>query len=289
MKKLYDTLGLPTTATDAEVKKAYRKLAIKYHPDKNPGDSAAEEKFKAVAEAYDILSNPKKKAQFQRQQNPFGSGSGWSGSGPMSDSMFDDLLRNSGFADMFNQQYGYAERGRGRDVKARVQITLEEAYYGTNRRMTIGIKNLDVDIPKGITNGQQLRIKGQGQKGMTEDLNGDLILHINILEDSRFYLDAQGLHTVVRVPLYDSMLGCKKTIEVFDKTISFTIPQGSPNGKVLRIKGRGMPKWKREGQYGNLLVTVIIDFPEGLSETELNLFKKLKETRIDIENNGKNE
>ena len=77
--------------------------------------------------------------------------------------------------------------------------------------------------------------------------------------------------------------------QVFDKTISFTIPQGSPNGKVLRIRGRGMPKWKREGQYGNLLVTVIVDFPEGLSETEINLFKKLKETRIDIENNGKNE
>ena len=279
MKKLYDILGVPLTATEDEIKKAYRKLAIKYHPDKNPNNTQAEEKFKEVAEAYDVLSNPSKKAAYQRQDNPMG---GFQ-QGNMSEGMFEDLLRNSGFADMFNKTYGWAEKGKGRDVKAGMQLTLEEAYYGTTRRFNVGIKNLEVTIPKGATSGQQLRVKGEGQKGMTHDLNGDLILVMDVLNTKTFFLDPQGLHTIVHVPLYDAILGCKKTIEVFDKTIAFSVPAQTGNGKVLRIKGRGMPRWKREG-FGNLLVSIIIDFPTDMNQEEFALFKKLRQIRIDIEN-----
>ncbi len=282
MKELYDILEVPENATDAEIKKSYRKLALKFHPDKNQDDPKAEEKFKKISEAYGILSDPKKKAEYQRKQNPF---AGFQG-GNMDDSMFEDILRNSGFADMFNNRYGYNERGKGRDIKSSIQITLEESYFGTTRRINVAMSSFDVKIPPGAVTGQNLRLKGKGQKGMTEDLSGDLVLVIEVLNTQKFYLDQQGLHTVVHIPLYDAVLGGKQMLEIFDKKISFNVPPGTTHGKVLRIRGKGMPLWKKEGQYGNLLVSIFVEIPNNLSKEELELFKKLKELRIDKTNNN---
>jgi curved DNA-binding protein len=285
VKELYDILEVAENATDAEIKKSYRKLALKYHPDKNPGDSAAEEKFKKISEAYGILSDPKKKAEYQRAQNPFG---GFN-HGNMDDSMFEEMFRNGGFANMFNNRYGYNERGKGKDIKSKIQITLDEAYYGTKRRLNVGMKTLDVKIPPGTSNGQNLRIKGEGQRGMTEELCGDLILIIEILNTERFYLDNQGLHTIMHVPLYDAVLGSKQTLHLFDKTISFTVPPETFHGKVLRIRGKGMPLWKRENEFGNLLVSIFIEMPKELNQEEIELFKKLKQISIDKQNKDGNE
>ena len=282
MKELYNILEVPETATDTEVKKSYRKLALKFHPDKNQDDPKAEEKFKKISEAYGILSDPKKKAEYQRKQNPFGNFQG----GNMDDSMFEDILKNSGFADMFNNRYGYNERGKGRDIKSSIQITLEESYFGTTRRISVAMSSFDVKIPPGAITGQNLRLKGKGQKGMTEDLHGDLVLVIEVLNTQKFYLDPQGLHTVVHVNLYDAVLGGKQTLQIFDKTISFSIPKATSHGKVLRIRGKGMPLWKKEGQYGNLLVSIFVDIPTNLTHEEIELFKKLKELRIDKTNNN---
>jgi|TARA_R100000908_G_scaffold64349_2_gene47914 curved DNA-binding protein len=282
MKELYDILEVPQNATDTEVKKSYRKLALKFHPDKNQDDPKAEEKFKKISEAYGILSDPKKKAEYQRKQNPFGNFQG----GNMDDSMFEDILRNSGFADMFNNRYGYNERGKGRDIKSSIQITLEESYFGTTRRISVAMSSFDVKIPPGATSGQNLRLKGKGQKGMTEDLHGDLVLVIEVLNTQKFYLDPQGLHTVVHIDLYDAVLGGKQTLQIFDKTISFNVPKATSHGKVLRIRGKGMPLWKKEGQYGNLLVSIFVDIPTNLTHEEIELFKKLKELRIDKTNNN---
>ncbi len=286
MKELYDILEVPETATDTEVKKSYRKLALKFHPDKNQDDPKAEEKFKKISEAYGILSDPKKKAEYQRNKNPFGNFQG----GNMDDSMFEDILRNSGFADMFNNRYGYNERGKGRDIKSSIQITLEESYFGTTRRINVAMSSFDVKIPPGAVNGQNLRLKGKGQKGMTEELSGDLVLVIEVLNTQKFYLDKQGLHTVVHIPLYDAVLGGKQTLHIFDKKIRFNVPGATTHGKVLRIRGKGMPLWKKEGQYGNLLVSIFVDIPTNLTNEEIELFKKLKELRIDkTNNNGKDE
>ena len=279
MKKLYNILGVPTDASDAEIKKAYRKLAIQYHPDKNPDNKAAEEKFKEINSAYEILSNPKKKLQYQQQQNPFGSGpqsTGWTQGGM---DMFEEMIRNSSFGNMFDQRYGWGNSGKGKDVQAIIEITLQEAYFGLERKINMGVKALNIKIPKGVRPGQHLRIKGEGQKGHTEDKNGDLIVIIRINPHDTFFLDDQGLHTVIHVGLYDAILGGTKKIQIFDKTLNYSIPKGTQNGKTLRIRNKGYPLWKREGFFTDLLISVIIEIPTELTQKEYELFRKLKEIK----------
>ena len=280
MKKLYDILGVPIDASDADLKKAYRKLAVKYHPDKNPGDAAAEERFKEVSSAYEILTDPKKKMQYQQQQNPMGTpggySTGWTQGGM---DMFEEMIRNSRFSEMFDQRFGWGQQGKGRDVKAMLQLTLQEAYYGTERKMTMGVKTINIKIPKGVRQGQNLRIKGEGQRGHTEDKNGDLIINISILNHDKFFLDDQGLHTVIHINLYDAILGSTEKIHVFDRTLNYKIPKGTQNGKTLRIRNKGYPLWKREGLFSDLLISVIIDIPTNLTQKEYVLFEKLKELK----------
>ena len=280
MKKLYDILGVPSDASDADLKKAYRKLAIKYHPDKNPDNSAAEEKFKEVNSAYEILTNPQKKIKYQQQSNPYGTPSGyttgWTQNGM---DMFEEMLRNQNFGEMFNQRYGWGNSGRGSDVQTIMQLTLQEAYYGIERKMMMGVKTLNVKIPKGVRPGQHLRIKGEGQRGHTEDKNGDLIVIIKIMPHATFFLDEQGLHTVIHLDLYDAILGSTQKIQIFDRTLNYKVPRGTQNGKTLRIRNKGYPLWRREEMFSDLLISVIVDIPTNLTQKESALFEKLKELK----------
>jgi curved DNA-binding protein len=268
MKDPYSILGVDKTSSDKEIKKAYRKLAKENHPDKVEGN---EERFKEIADAYDTLSNPQKKAQFdQMSNNPFADfGHDFTGS------MFEDLLRNQNFSGAFNQRYGFNTKGR--NTTGVLRITLADAYYGTNRDVSIGMKTIKLDIPPGIRSGQKLRLKGLGQRGQTEDLNGDLIMTIEVINDHNFFVDNQGLHTIKNINLYDALLGGKETIDCFDKTITFTIPSGTANGKVLRVKGKGFPIYKQEGKFSDLLISVIVDIPTDLDDEDKKLIQKLKD------------
>jgi curved DNA-binding protein len=268
MKDPYKILGVDKTATEEVVKKAYRKLAKQYHPDKSTGN---EEKFKEAAEAYEILGNPQKKARHdQGQTNPFGGGFGEG----FSDSMFEDLLKNQNFSGAFNQRYGYNTQGR--NTQGVLQITLVDAYYGVSRDIGIGMKTVKVNIPPGIKSGQKLKLKGLGQRGQTEELNGDLIMTIEVLNDQNFFLDNQGLHTIKNISMYNAILGGTDTLSCFNKTITFTIPPGTANGKVLRIKGKGFPIYKQDGKFTDLLVSIIVDIPTDLDLEDKAMIQKIK-------------
>ena len=262
MKDPYSILGVSKNSTDEEIKKAYRNLAMKWHPDKEGGD---EERFKEIVDAYDTLSDFSKRKGYDNR-NAF----------HFDDSIFDDIIRSGGFSDMFNNRYGFTN-GKGSDVKANIMVSLEEAYFGTTREIRIGLKTVNVNIQPGIKNGMKLRLKGLGQRGQTEELNGDLILTVEVLEDPNFFIDNIGLHTVQRINAFDAMLGSKSTIKIFNRSISYQIPEGTQNGKVLIIKEKGFPIYNRPNEFTDLLITVIVEIPEQIDDQTKEELKRIKE------------
>lgn len=267
MKDPYLILGVDKSATDKDIKKAYRKLAKENHPDKVDGN---EERFKEIADAYETLGNTQKKAQYdQRRNNPFGG---------MDEEFFNDFIKaqgGSGFSSMFNQRYGF--NGKGSDVSAQIHILLEDAYYGCVREIRIGTKVVNVDIKPGVKPGQKMRLKGLGQRGATPDLNGDLILTVLVQDNPNFYLDGKGLHTIKHINLYDALLGGKGEVKVFDKTITYTIPKCVKNGTMLRIKGKGFPHYNNPNIIGDFFVNILVDLPKELTTEQEDLVKKIKD------------
>tara|TARA_R100001460_G_scaffold29040_7_gene57895 strand:+ start:3577 stop:4377 length:801 start_codon:yes stop_codon:yes gene_type:complete len=260
MNDPYSVLGVERGASLDDVKKAYRKLTLKHHPDRG-GDEA---KFKEINDAYENIKNPKAKGQ-----------PGWSYSTNTED-IFSDFMNGSGFADVFNQVYGRSATAKSRNVNTNVSLTLEEAYHGSKRRIRIGMKTIDIKIPKGVKHKQKLKIKGYGQVGETEEKSGDLIITLDILESKDFYRDDKGIHTIINIELYDAILGHTDTIDVYGNKYTFSIPPGTQNGGVLRLKGKGFPLYRNPEEKDDLYLTVNIKLPEKLTDREIKLFEQLR-------------
>jgi len=264
MRDPYSVLGIDRSATDEEIKKAYRKLAVQHHPDKPGGDEA---KFKEIADAYDQLTNPKR-----RQANdPFGGGFDF---GAYS-SVFEQMMRDRGWSDAFNQQYGGT---KGRDVRASINIPISDAYHGTKRQINIGLKSIEITIPAGVKTGQRLRIKGHGQRGHGgEDTNGDLIVEVTVTDSTNFFLDNVGLHTIVQLDALDMILGTETQVKVFDKSYRFTVPAGTQNGQQLRMKGKGWPVMGKPDEKSDLYVTTLVKIPDDLTDEEARALGKVRD------------
>jgi curved DNA-binding protein len=304
-KDYYKDLGVGKNATPAEIKRAYRRLALKYHPDKNSGDKSAEERFKVISEANEVLSDPVKRKKYDQfgadwkhyeEAGAQPGGFDWSkyasnrsgqthrASTHESDTMFMDEGVNDLFEMLFGQRSGQRRGKRsvvvkGEDLVTETTLSLEEAYHGTARLIHLNGQTIKVTIKPGVADQQRLRIAGKGGSGLNGGPNGDLYLTVKIGPHPEFHRKGNDLQRDLPVELYTAILGGKVQIKTLKGKITVNISKGTPNGKELRLRGLGMPVYAKKNEFGNLLVKVDILLPEHLSEEELDLFRKLESLR----------
>ena len=318
-KDYYATLGVPKTASEKEVKQAYRKLARKYHPDVNPGDKSAESRFKEINEAYEVIGDPEKRKKYDElgsnwkmyeQAQRAGAGAGAGGFDPaqwgfgggagagggqgtyrtMTEEEMRDLFGNEDpFSDFFHAFFSGGEpqmRGRGgragargsrarqgRDVEHAIDLSLEDAYRGTTRRLSLKhdgqSRTFDVRIPAGVGEGSRVRVSGEGEQGAGGGGSGDLYLRVHLTPDSRFERKGQDLYARVRVPVTTAVLGGEAEVpNLGGKPIRLRIPAGTQNGQVFRLKGKGMPIVGKPGEFGDLYASVEAELPRQLTPEE---------------------
>lgn len=303
-KDYYKVLGVEKTATPAEIKKAYRALANKYHPDKTKGDKAAEDKFKDINEANEVLSDPVKRKKYDQfgadwkhyeeagaqpggfDWSKYASSGGqthWTNNNepgaPFAGEGFSDL-----FEMLFGQQSGQRAGRRtvvykGEDLETETTLSLEEAYHGTTRLIQLSGQTIKVTINPGVSDQQVLRIRGKGGSGSSGGHDGDLYLHVKVAAHPGYQRKGNDLSCDLPVELYTALLGGKTQIVTLKGKVTVNIPKGTPNGKELRLKGLGMPVYAKKSKYGNLHVRVSIVLPENLSQEETELFEKLAAMR----------
>lgn len=301
----YKVLGIQKAATEADIKKAYRKLARKYHPDVNPNDKDAEQKFKELNEANTVLSNPENRTKYdkygenwehgeqfeqqQRQQRSYQRGpqyAGQGGGGFGGDEDFSDF-----FSSMFGGQQSGGGRSRGgqsrsnaqfkgQDFNAQLQLTLRDVYETHKRTLTVNGKNIRLTIPAGIEDGQVIKIKGYGGEGANGGPKGDLLLTFAILNNTDFKRDKDNLYSTIKLDLYEALLGGEKVVDTFDGKVKLTVAPETQSGTKIKLKGKGFPKYKSEGEFGDLYVTYEVELPKNLTDKEKELIGELAKLRI---------
>jgi curved DNA-binding protein len=289
----YKTLGVGRTASPEEIKKAYRKLARQYHPDINPGNKDAETKFKAINEAYEVLSDKEKREKYDRfgrdwQRYQQGAGGDWSAAGGS------PFGGNADFSDFFDTLFG-GTRGRGaagggvgglrmdgQDVDYQAEITLEEAFNGAERTVQFHTPNgqprvITVKIPPGVDTGARVRVAGEGGPGIGGGKRGDLYLVIKIAPHSRFERRGDDLYIKAQTDLYTMLLGGEARVPIMGgKTVTLNVPAGTQNGKTFRISGQGMLRLHASNVRGDLYVTLEAVLPTSLSSQERALVEELR-------------
>lgn len=307
-KDYYKILGVDKKAGSADIKKAYRKLAMKYHPDKAKGDKSAEEKFKSINEANEVLSDPEKRKKYDElgsnwqnyQQSGGGGGFDWSryanqnqqGGYQQYSGDFEDMFGGSGYSDFFDMFFGgnfggggKSRRGgrnvstMGQDMQAMIEITLREAYNGTSKVFNYNNQSIKLNIKPGIADGQVLKLAGKGGAGVRGGQAGDLLLTIKVIPDAVFERKGDDLYAFLNVPLYDAVLGGKVEFEMIKGKVKIDVPKECSAGKIFRLAKLGMPKYGKTGESGDLYLTVKIELPKNLSVKEIALFNELKKLR----------
>jgi curved DNA-binding protein len=292
-KDYYKILGVDKKASQEEIKKAFRKLAVKYHPDKNPGDKKAEEKFKQANEANEVLGDPVKRKKYDelgenwRQYENAGSASGGAQRRTYTyDNDGGDFFGGGGgqgsdFSDFFEQFFGRGSSGgtrgrssKGRDIQADMEITLEEAFRGATRIIELENEKLRITTKPGAYDGQLLRIKGKGGAGQAN--RGDLFVRIHVKPHPKFVQHGDDLATGHNIDLYTALLGGETIINTLTGQVKVKIAAGTQPGKSIRLKGKGMPVHDQPGVAGDLIIQLNVLLPEKLSQKERELFEQLR-------------
>ena len=292
----YNILGVSKDASQDDIKKAYKKLARKYHPDLNPNDPTAQRKFQEINEANEVLSDPEKRKkydqygenwkhadEFNAQQQQYGTNFGqnfsndgttytsWSTSGDTEgfSDFFESLFGSRGKR---KRSYGY----RGQDYTAELHLTLQDAYETHKQILTVNGKKLRITVPAGVANGQTIKLAGQGGEGMNGGPAGDLYITFVIEDDARFLRERDDLYVTAPLDLYTAILGGETIIETMSGKVKLKVAPGTQNNTKVRLKGKGFPVYKQEGSFGDLIVTYSIDIPTHLSEEQKELFRKIQ-------------
>nr|WP_294860087.1 DnaJ C-terminal domain-containing protein [uncultured Fluviicola sp.] len=299
----YKILGVGKNATADEIKKAYRKLARKHHPDLNPNNPEAGKLFQQINEANEVLGDPESRKKYdqygkdwkhaeqfeqaKRQQkssgayqqgnpfggseNPFGEGEYFSGDGGDYSDFFSSMFGNRGS--------GRQAKFKGQDFRASVQLTLTDAYKTQKQTFTVNGKNIRITVPAGIENGQEIKLAGHGAPGANGGPNGDLYITFEIKNNTAFTRKGNDLYANVPLDLYKSLLGGEEIIDTLGGKVKMTIAPETQNGTKVRLKGKGFPVYKKEGEFGDLYVTYQIRIPTGLTAKEKELVEQLSKER----------
>ena len=297
----YKVLGIDKNASQDEVKKAYRKWARKYHPDLNPNDKEANKKFQEINEANEVLSDPEKRKKYDqygehwqhaeqyeqaRAQQAAGGGGGYyyesSGENPF-EGFSEQGFGTEDFSDFFSQLFG-ARSGRGgrrshaakgQDYSTELALSLRDAASAHKQTLSIDGRKIRITIPAGVENGQQIKLKGQGASGANGGTNGDLYVTFVIADDPKFKRLGNDLSVTADIDLYTAVLGGETTVDTLDGKVKLKVVAGTQNGAKVRLKGKGFPVYKKEGQFGDLFVTYKVKIPTQLTEKQRSLFEQL--------------
>lgn len=294
----YKVLGVKKDATQDEIKKAYRKLARKLHPDLNPNDHEAKKKFQQANEANEVLSDPEKRKKYDQYgkdwqhaeayekarqstgQSGFGGGQSAGGGWQSYTGNFDE----GDFSDFFESMFGGARRSsrggsqvrfKGQDYNAELHLNLLDAYTTHKQTLTVNGKNIRITIPAGVENGQTIRIKEYGGPGVNGGPGGDLYIQFVLKNDTAFRRSGNDLYTNIDLDLYKAVLGGELMVDTLSGKVKLQIKPETQNGTKVRLKGKGFPVYKEEGQFGDLLITFTIKIPTNLTEKQKQLFTKL--------------
>lgn len=297
----YDILGVSKNASDDEIKKAYRKLALKYHPDRNPGDKEAEKKFKEVNEAHEVLSDKQKRARYDQfgkagvggasggGGNPFSGGNPFGGQGGSYSYSFNGQNVNFGdfdLNDIFASMFGgssfngrpFTRQNRGRDIRASVTIEFKEAIFGTTKTIDINGKAIKVKIPAGIDDGQAIRLSGRGgeapEKGGTP---GDLYLVIRVKPHKTLTRDGNIILSEEHISMVDAALGCEVEVETIDGPVTMKVPAGTQSGTPFKLSGHGV-QFRADGDRGPHIVEIIVDIPTKLSKKQREILEEFRDS-----------
>jgi curved DNA-binding protein len=291
----YKILGITKTATNQDIKKAYRKFARKYHPDLNPNDKVAEKNFKEINEANEVLSNPENRKKYdqygkdwehaeafdkakQQQQYRGSAQQHQQDSGGFNESDFSDFFESM-FGGRSSRQQSGSIKYRGQDFNAELHLDLNDVYASHKRTLTVNNKNIRITIPAGIENGQLIKIKGHGGKGVNGGPNGDLFITFTITNNTPFKRDKNNLYTTVDLDLYKAILGGEVTVNTFNSKVKLNVKPETQNGTQIKLKGKGFPVYKKEDVFGDLYITYNIKTPTNLNNKEKELFKELAKLR----------